>query len=334
VTLPDGEAFYQYQIRRYTTLPLTAREIHETGLREVARIRLAMDSVQRQVGFTGSFAEFLTFLRTDPRFYYTSEDDLLEGYRDIAKRIDGELPRLFAVLPRTPYGVRKIPDYAAPSQTTAYYLPGASDGSRAGFFFANTYKLETRPRYEMEALTIHEAMPGHHLQIARAQELTGLPAFRRNAGYTAYVEGWGLYSESLGPALGLYTDPYSRFGQLTYEMWRACRLVIDTGIHAFGWSRDSAIAYLLDHAAKTPQDAAVEIDRYIVWPGQALAYKVGELTLQRLRRTAESTLGSRFDIRTFHNALLDNGPLPLPVLEREMDTWLQEQVKASAPANR
>ncbi len=326
-SLPDGQAYYAWQIRRHTTLPLSAREVHETGLREVRRIRLAMDSVQKAVGFTGTFPEFLTFLRTDPRFYFTRPEDLLAGYRDIAKRIDGELPKLFLELPRTPYGIRKIPDYEAPSQTTAYYMPSAADGSRAGFFYANTYKLETRPKYEMEALTVHEAMPGHHLQIARAQELGKLPEFRRNGGYTAYVEGWGLYSESLGAELGLYTDPYSRFGQLTYEMWRACRLVIDTGIHAYGWSRDSAIAYLLDNSAKTPQDAAVEIDRYIIWPGQALAYKIGELKMQALKREAKETLGPRFDVRRFHNALLDNGPLPLSVLEREMKAWMQREAK-------
>ncbi len=326
-SLPDGQAYYTWQIRRHTTLPLTAREVHETGLREVKRIRLAMDSVQKAAGFTGTFPEFLTFLRTDPRFYYTKPEDLLAGYRDIAKRIDGELPKLFLELPRTPYGIRKIPDYEAPSQTTAYYMPSAADGSRAGFFYANTYKLETRPKYEMEALTVHEAMPGHHLQIARAQELGKLPEFRRNGGYTAYVEGWGLYAESLGPELGLYTDPYSRFGQLTYEMWRACRLVIDTGIHAYGWSRDSAIAYLLANSAKTPQDAAVEIDRYIIWPGQALAYKIGELKMQELKREAKETLGPRFDIRRFHNAMLDNGPLPLTVLEREMKAWIAREAK-------
>lgn len=325
-SLPDGEAYYAWQLRRYTTLPLTAREIHELGLSEVKRIRSAMGSVIAVTGFKGTFAEFLQFLRTDPRFYHKSAETLLIGYRDIAKRIDGKLPELFAELPRTPYGIRPFPDYEAPAQTTARYYPSAADGSRAGFFMANTYKLETRPIYEMEALTLHEAMPGHHLQIARAQELKDLPPFRRNGDYTAFVEGWGLYAESLGPELGLYTDPYSRFGQLTYEMWRACRLVIDTGIHAFGWTRQQAIDYMLANSAKSVQDVTVEVDRYIVWPGQALAYKVGELRIKASRAKAASTLGDRFDVRRFHNALLDDGPLPLEVLERRMDEWIKSQV--------
>jgi uncharacterized protein (DUF885 family) len=323
--LPAGEAFYQYSIRRHTTTDLTAKEIHEIGVKEVARIRKEMEGIIEKVGFKGSFPDFLTFLRTDRRFYYTNAEDLVAGYSLISKRADGMLPEMFRELPRAPYGVRVIPDYEAPAQTTAYYQPGAADGSRAGFYMINTYKLDTRPKYEMEALSLHEAVPGHHLQIARAQELSGLPDFRRNAGYTAYVEGWGLYAESLGGEMGFYTDPYSKFGQLTYEMWRACRLVVDTGMHAFGWSRQRAIDFMKANTAKTENDIIVEVDRYIVWPGQALAYKIGELKIKELRARARKELGARFDLRTFHNALLDDGPLPLDLLEKRIDNWVAEQ---------
>ena len=324
-SLKDGLEYYQFAIRDLTTTNLTPSEIHDIGKREVSRIHTQMQELISRVEFHGSFAEFLEFLRTDPRFYYTKPEDLVTGYSAISKRMDGELPKLFAELPRTPYGVREIPDYEAPAQTTAYYLPGAADGSRAGFFYVNTFKLETRPKYEMEALSLHEAVPGHHLQIARAQELRDLPDFRRNAGYTAYVEGWGLYAESLGEEIGFYTDSYSRFGQLTYEMWRACRLVVDTGIHALGWTREQAIQYMLENTAKTENDVIVEIDRYIVWPAQALTYKLGELKIKEIRKKAETDLGSRFDLRRFHNAVLDNGPLPLDVLERQIGDWIANQ---------
>ena len=324
-SLPDGEAYYSYSILRNTTTTLSSKEIHEIGKREVARIRKEMEALIEQVKFKGTFQEFLTFLRTDPRFYYTKSEDIVTAYRDIAKRADGELPELFAELPRTPYGVREIPDYEAPAQTTAYYQPGASDGSRAGYYWVNTYKLDTRPKYEMEALSLHEAVPGHHLQIARAQELTGLPDFRRNAGYTAYVEGWALYAESLGADMGFYTDPYSKFGQLTYEMWRACRLVVDTGMHAMGWSRQQAIDLMKENTAKTENDIIVEVDRYIVWPGQALAYKLGELKIKELRTRAKQELKDRFRIRRFHNAVLDDGPLPLDLLEKRIVDWIAEE---------
>jgi len=324
-SLPEGEAYYQYAIKRHTTTNLSAREIHEIGKREVARIRKEMEAIIRQVGFTRSFQEFLAYLRTDPRFYYTRADELVAGYSYIAKQSDGKLPELFAELPRTPYGVRVIPGYEAPAQTTAYYQPSASDGSRAGLFMINTYKLETRPKYEMEALTLHESVPGHHLQIARAQELNGLPEFRRNAGYTAYVEGWGLYAESLGSEMGFYGDPYSRFGQLTYEMWRACRLVVDTGMHAFGWTREQAIDLMKENTAKTENDIIVEVDRYIVWPGQALAYMIGSLKIKELRAKASKELGARFDVRKFHNAVLDDGPLPLDLLDERLTAWIAEQ---------
>ena len=325
-TLPNGAAYYRYVARQSTTTALSPDEIHRIGLAEVARIRAQMDSVMRRSSFTGSFQEFLAFLRTDPRFYYKSADELIAAYRDISKRADAGLPALFAELPRNTYGVRPFPDYEAPSQTTARYYQGAADGSRPGWFMVNTYRLDMRPKYEMEALTLHEAVPGHHLQIARAQELRGLPDFRRNAGYTAFVEGWGLYAESLGAEMpGFYADPYSKFGQLTYEMWRACRLVVDTGMHHHGWSRQRAIDFMKENTAKSEQDIVVEIDRYIVWPGQALAYKIGELKIKELRARAVRELGGRFDVRKFHNALLDNGPLPLDLLEREIGRWIAAQ---------
>jgi uncharacterized protein (DUF885 family) len=327
LTLPDGKDYYAFAVRRATTTNLTAQQVHDIGLSEVARIRKEMEAVVVRSGFKGSFAEFLTFLRTDARFYYTKAEDLLTGYRDIAKRSDAELPKLFAELPRNTYGVRAFPDYEAPSQTTARYYPGAADATRPGYFMVNTYRLAARPKYEMEALTLHEAVPGHHLQISRAQELKGLPEFRRNAEYVAYVEGWALYCESLGGEMGFYQDPYSKFGQLTYEMWRACRLVVDTGIHALGWSRQKAIDYMKENTAKSEQDIAVEVDRYIVWPGQAQAYKVGELKIKELRAKAEKRLGKAFDLRRFHNALLDNGPLPLDLLEQELGRWISAEGK-------
>jgi uncharacterized protein (DUF885 family) len=327
-SLPDGRAYYSYAIRQNTSTSLSPDSIHRLGLSEVARIRTAMDSVVRQVQFRGTFAQFLAMLRTDPRFYYTKPEELLTAYRDVAKRADGELPKLFAELPRNSYGVKPFPDFEAPSQTTARYYSGAQDGTRAGMYMVNLYRLDTRPKYEIEALTLHEAVPGHHLQISRAQELRELPSFRRNAGYTSFVEGWALYAESLGPAMGFYTDPYSRFGQLTYEMWRACRLVVDTGIHHLGWTRQQAIDFMMQNSGKSEHDIAVEVDRYIVWPGQALAYKLGELRIRELRTRAERELGDRFDIRKFHNAVLDNGPLPLDLLEQQIGKWIASQKAA------
>ena len=328
--LPDGEAYYAHAIRLHTTTDKTAKEIHETGLAEVARIRKQMEEIIRKVKFKGNFDAFVKFLRTDPRFYYKTADSLLAGYRDICKRIDPELIRFFGTLPRTPYGVIPTPDFEAPTSTTAYYRPGSSEAQRPGYFVANTYKLETRPKYEMEALTIHEAVPGHHLQISLAQELTGLPQFRRHGGFTAFTEGWGLYSESLGDEMGFYTDPYSKFGQLTYEMWRATRLVVDTGMHAFKWDRQRAIDYMKANTAKTEHDITVEVDRYIVWPGQALAYKVGELKLKELKARAKGELGNRFDIRKFHDAVLLSGALPLDILESRIDAWIAREKAAPA----
>ena len=319
--LPDGEAWYAYQIRLMTTCELSADEIHALGLDEVRRIRGEMDATMRRSGFAGSIGEFFHFLRTDPRFYFTDKADLLRTYRDIAKRLDPELPKLFRTLPRLPYGVIPVPAYSEKVQTTAYYYPGSTQAGRPGYFYANTYDLGSRPRWEMEALTAHEAVPGHHLQITLAQEMEGLPKFRRFGGNTAFIEGWGLYSESLGEELGLYRDPYSKFGQLTYEIWRAIRLVVDTGMHAKGWTRAQAIAYFEENAGKAGHDIEVEVDRYIAWPAQALAYKIGELKLKELRAGAARTMGARFDVREFHDLVLGAGPLPLPILEARVQEW-------------
>jgi uncharacterized protein (DUF885 family) len=323
--LPDGRAWYAYNVKLQTTTSRTPAEIHRLGLSEVARIRAQMDSVIRATGFGGDFAAFVAMLRTDKRFYVDDSATLVRGYRDIAKRIDPELSRLFGKLPRLTYGVTTVPSYSAPSQTTAYYLSGSPDAHRPGQFFVNTYKLDSRPTWEMEALTAHEAVPGHHLQIALSQELGELPEFRRYAGYTAFTEGWGLYAESLGPELGLYRDPYSRFGQLSYEMWRAIRLVLDTGIHDRDWSREQAIEYFRANSSKTDQDIQVEVDRYIVRPGQALAYKSGELEIKDLRARAERALGDRFDIRAFHDEVLSQGAIPLDILDARLTRWIAER---------
>jgi len=320
--LPDGEAWYAFNVRQSTTTRLEPRQIHDVGLREVARIRGEMAGVMAATGFSGSFAAFMDFLRTDPRFFFAKPEDLLVAYRDIAKRADPELARLFGRLPRLPYGVVPVPSYAERSQTTAYYEPGSPAAGRPGYFYANTYDLGSRPRWEMEALTLHEAVPGHHLQVALAQEMDDVPEFRRHGFYTAYVEGWGLYAESLGAEMGFYADPYHRFGQLTYEIWRAIRLVVDTGMHALGFSREQAIGYFQDNAGKAEHDIVVEIDRYIVWPGQALAYKIGELKIKELRAWAGAELGAAFDLRSFHDQVLGSGAVPLDVLEAKIRTWV------------
>jgi len=323
--LPNGAAAYAFQVRWQTTTNLTPQQIHEIGLSEVKRIRAEMDKVIASTGFKGSFHDFTEFLRTDPRFFYDQPDDLVNGYRIIAKKIDPELAHLFGKLPRLPYGVCVIPEFKAPSQTTAYYQAGAPAAGRPGCYFVNTYNLRARPKWEMEALSLHESVPGHHLQISLAQELEGQPEFRKHAGYSAFVEGWALYSESLGEELGMYKDPYSKFGQLSYEMWRAVRLVVDTGMHSMGWTREQAIDFFRENTGKTDQDNTVEVDRYIVWPGQALAYKIGQLKIRELRADAEKKLGAKFDVRKFHDAVLENGAVPLRVLEARMEKWMDSQ---------
>jgi prolyl oligopeptidase len=325
--LPNGNAWYEYLTRHYTTTNMSPDEVHDLGLSEVRRIRDQMQKVMDEVEFRGSFSDFLVFLRNDSQFYFDNADDLYKAYLATSKRIDPELVKQFGKLPRMPYGVKPIPDSIAPDTTTAYYSRPAADGSRAGTYWVNLYRPEVRPKYEIEVLTVHEAMPGHHLQIALQQELGEMPDFRRYGGFTAFVEGWGLYSESLGYDLGLYKDPYSRFGQLTYEMWRAVRLVVDTGIHYKGWTRQQAIDFFKDNAAKTELDIINETDRYIGNPGQALAYKVGQLRMQTIRQRAEVALGDAFDVREFHDQLLGAGALPLDLLERRMDEWISS-VKA------
>ncbi|MCB2229548.1 DUF885 domain-containing protein [bacterium] len=323
--MPDGEAWYRFLVRRETTTDLTPDEIFEIGLSEVKRIRGEMDEVIRESGFTGSFDEFCEFLRTDPKFYYDTAEGLVTAYRDIAKRADPELAKLFGTLPRLPYGVTPIPAHLEKSETTAYYQPGAPSAGRPGYYYVNTYDLKSRPKWEMEALSLHEAVPGHHLQIARMQELEDLPEFRRQSWITAYGEGWALYSESLGSDMGFYKEPYSRFGQLTYDMWRAIRLVVDPGMHYKGWTREQAIEFFRQNSSKSLHDITVEIDRYLVWPGQALAYKIGQLRIQKLRAEAEQGLGERFDVRAFHDMILECGCVPLKVLEKRAHAWIEDR---------
>jgi len=319
-SLPPGPRYYDARLAFYTTTRMSPREIHDLGLSEVARIGKEMDATVAAAGFKGTRAEFQKLINTDPKFFYTKADDMLAGYRDIAKRADAVLPSLFAELPRLPYGVR--PMLPEEGDNAEHYVRGAADGSRAGYFEANVNSLSRRPKWSMETLLLHEAVPGHHLQIARAQEMKDLPDFRRSGFVVAYSEGWALYAESLGYEMGFYADPWSKFGNLSAEMHRAARLVVDTGLHTFGWTRERAIAYLEENAALTPEFAEAEVDRYIVTPGQATAYKIGELKIKALRARASAELGDRFDLRRFHNAVIDNGALPLDVLDDEITEWI------------
>jgi len=331
-SLPAGRAYYALAVKANTTTTLTPEQVHRIGLQEVARIQAEMDALIAQLGFHGTRAEFMQSLQNDKRFYFTQPDEMLKAYRDIAKRVDAELPKLFAELPRQPYGIRAMEAFEG--DNAEHYSPGALDGSRAGWFEANVNHLSTRPIYQMENTFLHEAVPGHHLQNARALEIQGLPAFRRAGWYVAYGEGWALYAESLGPELGLYQDPYQRFGALTWEMVRACRLVVDTGMHALGWSRAQALGYLIEHTGLAQAFAESEVDRYVVQPGQALGYKIGELKIKELRDRARAALGERFDIRRFHNAVLDDGALPLTVLDSRIDEWIAGQKRMAAAARR
>ena len=329
--LPQGREYYAWCVKHFTTLDVTPEEVHAIGLKEVARIRAEMDEVVKQVKWEKSFAEFLVFLRTDPRFYPKSAEELLKEASFIAKKMDGQLPAFFKTLPRQPYGVEPVPLDIAPKYTAGRYSGAPIESNRAGMYWVNTVALNTRTLYTLEALTLHEAVPGHHLQTALQQELQNVPEFRRHDYVNAFGEGWGLYSERLGLEAGFYKDPYSNFGRLTYEMWRACRLVVDTGMHAKGWTRDQALEYLASNTALSIHEVTTETDRYIGWPGQALAYKMGELKIRELRKRAEDALGPRFDIRLFHDAVLQNGSVPLSVLEAQIDAFIAMTKAAPAP---
>ena len=324
---PNGAAFYKDRIAYYTTLDMTAEEVHQLGLNEVAKIKNAMESIIEEVDFQGSFEDFFAFLRSDKQFYAQSGDELLMRARDIAKRLDEQLPKFFKTLPRTPYGVAAVPDAIAPKYTGGRYIPTRPNSTNPGYYWVNTYNLPSRPLYVLPALTAHEAVPGHHLQMALNSELsTEIPSFRRSLYLSAYGEGWGLYTEALAGEMGIYTTAYERFGQLTYSMWRACRLVVDTGIHAFGWSKEQAVEFMTANTALSFHEINTEVDRYISWPGQALAYKVGELKISELRQKAEDALGEQFDIREFHNIILQKGTLTLPLMEEEVAAYIKQEL--------
>lgn len=324
--IPGGRDFYRDRVRRFTTIEITPEELHTIGLEENARIRQEMDSIRQSVKFDGDLVAFLSHLRTDPKFYAKTGDELLKEVAFILKKADGKLPEMFGHLPRIPYGVREVPAYVAPQTTAAYYYPPATDGTRGGFYYVNTYNLSSRPLYQLESLSLHEAVPGHHLQLAIQAELTDLHAISRESNFTAFIEGWALYSERLGKEMGFYKDPYQDFGRLSMEAWRASRLVVDTGIHWMGWSREKAIRYMRENTALSEHNVVAEIDRYIGWPGQALAYKTGELAISRMRKDCERQLGEDFDLRSFHDRVLEAGSIPLPLLEERVQQWVDTQL--------
>ncbi len=324
--IPEGKKYYEQLAKHYTTTDLTPYEIHEIGLREIQRIRAEMEEIIDSVNWDGDFESFLNYLRTSPRFYYDNPDDLFDAYLIMSKTIDPLLPKLFNIFPRAPYGVIPIPAESAPFTTTAYY--NSPSPGRPGYFYANLYKPDSRPKYEIPVLTVHEAVPGHHFQISLAQELENVPTFRKYQGITAFVEGWGLYSEELGEYINLYDDPYDKFGQLTYDMWRAIRLVVDTGMHYKDWTRDDAINLFIENSAKSILDIENEVDRYIAWPGQALAYKIGQLKILELRSKAEKELGEKYDIKDFHDEVLKRGSLPLDLLEYYIDEWINQTLNS------
>jgi uncharacterized protein (DUF885 family) len=321
--LPDGAAWYAFYVQEHTTTDMTPEQIHEVGLNEVARILGEMDGVRQKVGFKGDLHEFFDHLENDPQFYYTQGADLLDGYRTLKVRIEAALPKLFSVFPKADYEVREVEAFRAQSAAGAYYQGASADGSRPGIFYVNTYNLKAQPKFGMETLSLHEASPGHHFQVTIQQELEDLPRFRRfGSDYTAYVEGWALYAEYIGKELGMFTDPYQWFGRLNDEQLRAMRLVVDTGLHAKGWSREQAIQYMLDNSTLAPTDVESEVERYIAWPGQALGYKVGDLRIQALRHRAEAELGDKFDVRAFHREVLGDGAVPMDVLEAKIERWI------------
>lgn len=324
--LPDGKDRYNLIVKYYTTLDLTFDEVHETGLKEVNRILGEMEKIKDSLGFSGSVQEFNEYIKHEPGMFYSDKDSLMNGFRSILRKMDSKLPGLFGNLPEAPYDLKEMEEFRAKSAPAAYYYSAPEDRSRPAYFYVNTYDLPSRPKYTMTALALHEAVPGHHLQIAVAQELKDLPKFRRDGGYTSFVEGWALYAESLGYEAGMYDDLYQLYGALIFEMWRACRLVVDTGIHGKQWTREQALDYMKKYTANSDLDIASEIDRYVAWPGQALAYKTGEMKIKQIRKKAEDSLGEKFDIKEFHDQLLKNGALPLPLLEAGMDKWIRTKL--------